>query len=91
MFTVFRLFVGAVFVLILLYKKYQYSWEPMFAFVFEAVLFVFAYASPAFALLFALPPKSTPEEQTTFYFLTQSNSVCRLPSSLPGAEMRCVS
>ena len=40
----------------------------MFAFVFEAVLFVFAYASPAFALLFALPPNRTPEEQTTVIF-----------------------
>lgn len=32
----------------------------MFAFVFDAALFVFAYESPAFAPLFALPPKSTP-------------------------------
>lgn len=41
----------------------------MFAFVFVAVLFVFAYESPAFALLFALPPNKTPEEQTTVIFL----------------------
>lgn len=31
----------------------------MFAFVFEAVLFVFAYARPSFVPLFAFPPKST--------------------------------
>lgn len=38
----------------------------MFAFVFEGTLFVFAYANPAFALLFALPPNRTPQEQPTF-------------------------
>ena len=32
----------------------------MFVFVFEAVLFVFAYERPAFAPLFALPPNRTP-------------------------------
>ena len=32
----------------------------MFAFVFEGVLFEFAYAKPAFALLFALPLNRTP-------------------------------
>lgn len=53
----------------------------MFAFVFVAVLFVFAYESPAFALLFALPPNKTPEEQTTVIFFTQNSSVFRLPSS----------
>lgn len=41
----------------------------MFAFVFVAVLFVFEYESPAFALLFALPPNRTPKGQTTFIFL----------------------
>lgn len=41
----------------------------MFAFVFVAVLFVFAYESPAFALLFALPPNRTPKGQTTVMFL----------------------
>ena len=35
----------------------------MFAFVFEAALFVFAYERPAFALLFALPPNKTPEDK----------------------------
>lgn len=37
----------------------------MFVLVFVAVLFVFAYESPAFALLFALPPNRTPLRQTT--------------------------
>ena len=32
-------------------------WELIFAFVFETVLLVFEYERPAFALLFALPPK----------------------------------
>ena len=41
--------------------KNLHSWELTFVFVFEAVLFVFAYEKPAFALLFALPPKSTPQ------------------------------
>lgn len=41
----------------------------MFVFVFEAVLFVFAYESPAFALLFALPPNKTPvgKQPNSFY------------------------
>jgi hypothetical protein len=43
----------------------------MFAFVFVAVLFVFAYESPAFALLFALPPNRTPKGQTTFIFYSK--------------------
>ena len=43
----------------------------MFVFVFEAVLFVFAYESPAFALLFALPPNRTPKGQTTFIFYSK--------------------
>lgn len=68
MVTIFRLVIGAVFVLLLLYLLLnQYCREPIFVFVFEGVLFVFAYASPAFALLFALPPKYTPLEQTTVF------------------------
>lgn len=43
----------------------------MFAFVFVAALFVFAYESPAFALLFALPPNRTPKGQTTFIFYSK--------------------
>ena len=62
----------------------------MFVCVFEAVLFVFAYESPAFALLFALPPNRTPLRQTTLYII-QSNNVCRLPSWLLYAEMRYAS
>jgi hypothetical protein len=55
-------FVGVAFVLVitLFFSINQYCREPIFVFVFEGVLFVFAYASPAFALLFALPPKYTP-------------------------------
>ena len=34
----------------------------MFAFAFEGVLFEFAYTKPAFALLFAFPPNSTPRK-----------------------------
>ena len=37
----------------------------MFVFVFEGVLFEFAYAKPAFALLFALPLNRTPRERPT--------------------------
>lgn len=43
----------------------------MFAFVFVAALFVFAYESPEFALLFALPPNRTPKGQTTFIFYSK--------------------
>lgn len=47
---------------------YYHHWrELIFAFVFETVLFVFEYERPAFALLFALPPKCTPRDQTTFF------------------------
>lgn len=47
---------------------YYHHWrELIFAFVFETVLFVFEYERPAFALLFALPPKCTPRDRTTFF------------------------
>ncbi len=46
----------------------------MFAFVFEAVLFVFAYERPAFAPLFALPPNRTPEDKQP-NFITRNNNV----------------
>ena len=43
----------------------------MFEFVFETALFVFAFESPAFAPLFALPPNRTPKGQTTVIFLLE--------------------
>ena len=46
----------------------KYSREPMFAFVFEGVLFEFTYAKPQFAPLFALPPSKRPRGDTTFLF-----------------------
>ena len=46
------------------------------------MLFVFAYESPAFALLFALPPNKTPEGQTTVkIFLLKIIARSRSPHS----------
>lgn len=43
----------------------------MFAFVFEAELFVFAYVSPAFVPLFALPPKSTALRGNSLFYYSK--------------------
>lgn len=60
----------------------------MFAFVFEGVLFVFAYANPAFALLFALPPNRTPQEQPAFiHSLLQIVPRSRCPHCYPSREL----
>ena len=52
---------------------YKHSWEPIFAFVFDGVLFVFAYTKPAFAPLFALPLNKTPRHLTTQLFSFQNS------------------
>lgn len=42
----------------------------MFAFVFEGVLFEFAFRRPAFAPLFALPDTKRHRQQPTYLFLS---------------------
>ena len=63
-------------------------WRDLtFAFVFEGVLFEFAYAKPAFALLFALPLNRTPQEQPTFIHpLLQVVPRSRCPHRYPSRE-----
>ena len=41
---------------------HQLRREPIFAFVFVTVLFVFAYTRPAFEPLFALPERNNPQK-----------------------------
>lgn len=73
MFFAFYIGVAFVFFVALNICYNQYWREPIFVFVFEGVLFVFADASPAFALLFALPPKYTPLKTNNRYiFFTHS-------------------
>ena len=63
-------------------------WRDLtFAFVFEGVLFEFAYAKPAFELLFALPLNRTPQEQPTFIHpLLQIVPCSRCPHRYPSRE-----
>nr|DAG45610.1 MAG TPA: hypothetical protein [Bacteriophage sp.] len=63
-------------------------WRDLtFAFVFEGVLFEFAYAKPAFALLFALPLNRTPQEQPTFiHSLLQIVPRPRCPHRYPAGK-----
>lgn len=58
----------------------------MFVFVFEAVLFVFAYERPAFAPLFALPPNKTPEGKQPNIFLFKVVARTRSPHSYLSRE-----
>lgn len=67
---------------ILIYIFSQYWRDLMFAFVFEGVLFVFAYANPAFVPLFALPLNRTPKDRQPFIFPIPNNTVYRMPAWL---------
>jgi len=52
-------------------------WELIFVFVFVTGLFVFEYERPAFALLFALPPKYTPRGHATVLLLVLFKVIAR--------------
>ena len=64
-------------------------WELIFVFVFVTELFVFEYERPAFALLFALPPKYTPRGHATVLLLVLFKVIARTCGAHRYAPWKC--